>query len=249
MEAKPRTIGRAFMPAGFWRRNLFSAGICAPRARRRGPQRPSPKPTKDSLPKVPRPPPKPTQDSLPKVPPVGRPPTISALVSQLGLSHIQSIYLPSLHVSEPCCHVKFIIKAGVMFCYICKVTNAQCTVTIGVLDSFVKASFTSLIQSMRSLDFLHGRGINVLTISGAWHGKIDCKTRTCRRKRLPVPVTIATLPRLRMALPRGKPGLATGHLIHSCTTKYALGMKKILITVCTCTQNADAVFDTEISAQ
>ena len=62
-----------------------------------------------------------------------------------------------------------------MFCYICKVTNAQCTVTIGVRDSFVKASFTSLIQSMRSLDLLHGRGINVLTISGAWHGKIDCK--------------------------------------------------------------------------
>ena len=114
-----------------------------------------------------------------------------------------------------------------MFCYICKVTNAQCTVTIGVLDSFVKASFTSLIQSMRSLDFLHGRSINALIISGARHGKIDCKRRRCIRKQLPVPVTIATLPRLCVALPRGRPGSARGHLIHSCTTKHALGMTKI----------------------
>ena len=138
-----------------------------PGAPRRGAQRPSQEPT---------------QDSPPKIPPVGRPPTISALVPQLGLSHMQSIYLLSLPVSEHCCHVRFTIKDGIMFCCLCKVTNAQCTVTIGELDSFVKASFTSLIQSMRSPDFLHGRGINVLTTSGTRQGKINCKKNNLQKK-------------------------------------------------------------------
>ena len=111
------------------------------------------------------------RESLQPVPPVARSPSISALVPQLGLSYIQSIHLSSWHVSRHCSHVRFTIKAGIMFCYICKVTNAQCTVTIGVLDSFVKASFTTLIHSMRRLDFLHGRGIHMLTISGARHGR------------------------------------------------------------------------------
>ena len=66
------------------------------------------------------------RESLQPVPPVARSPSISALVPQLGLSYIQSIHLSSWHVSRHCSHVRFTIKAGIMFCYICKVTNAQC---------------------------------------------------------------------------------------------------------------------------
>ena len=135
------------MPAGFLKGVFFWRALMpentsrnhSPGAPRKGPQRH---------------PQEATQKSPQIVSSVGHPLSISSLVRQLGLSHIRSTHLSSWTVSEHCCHVRFTIQAGILVCYICKLTNAQRMVTISELDSFVKASFTSsLIQSMRSLDF------------------------------------------------------------------------------------------------